>query len=363
MVRETIKVAQGNEFVIAVPLVQLNRDGSTSEIDAQHIANLRVVVDRPCGTHFSPSVVRDGHYLVLSFSESLVISQYNITITAALPNGKYFCLPLKAAFEIVKWDKDSNWRDFVIADRIELPTQPTIAGWYNDTQPYIDHVEEVVAECFQRAREFYGVFPIIPADETLENLPIIIRHAGNANMQWCRGNFEACSDMGADLPPAEDRLPYRVATTIRTIPTGGQPTRYIELCVAMASSPTTVETELGYAELYSPAAQTQREDAIKLNASGYIRLTGTQYEQFHAGDVVSISVYNSGSSSGKKVVGFRLGRTDGRVLLAEVQGHEDYTFERVVLKAEDIAADGTLYIYRYSADGWFVNATVERAVE
>lgn len=359
---ETIKIPAGNGFVIAVPLIQLNRDGSIQEIDANTLTDIKVQYNRTCGESETITPIKEGYHLVLTFSPNLGVAKYDINITGKTAEAHNFCLHLKSVFEIVPWEWQSNWRGYIVEERITLPTQPTIAGWYNDVQPYKDHVNEIIIEFYNILKDAGYDVPleddrnIDSLSETAQGLAFYKHQIENVIVPQC---YQACEDKGAQIP--EIQHINNLVDTIRSIKADGQPKQYCAIHKSHADSATSFVADIGRVSVNSPSSQTQNPNAVKLNTSGYLKLAAT--ENIKAGDVISVTIYNSGSSSGKKVIGFRIGSAEGRVFLAETQGREDYTFERIGLKAEDIAADGSLYMYRYTADGWFVDSKVERETD
>jgi hypothetical protein len=124
---EIVKITKDQPFVLYVPLVILNGDGSKEVVDAASLSNVLVKLQSACGETESTFSTFD-HYLVLDLPATLTTGVHAVIITANLPQGRQFALRIKRAFEVVDWDFQSNWRDYLVGDHIELTDQPFIAG-------------------------------------------------------------------------------------------------------------------------------------------------------------------------------------------------------------------------------------------
>lgn len=125
---EIVKITRNQPFVLYVPLVILNADGSKESVDASSLTNISVTYQRACEDLQNITPTHDGHYLVLQFDADLPVAEYALYVTAKLASGRQFSLRFKRAFAIVEWDHQSNWRDYLVGDHIELNDQPFIAG-------------------------------------------------------------------------------------------------------------------------------------------------------------------------------------------------------------------------------------------
>lgn len=124
---EIVKITKDQPFVLYVPLVILNGDGSKEVVDAASLSNVLVKLQSACGETEATFSTFD-HYLVLDLPATLTTGVHAVIITADLPQGRQFALRIKRAFEVVDWDFQSNWRDYLVGDHIELTDQPFIAG-------------------------------------------------------------------------------------------------------------------------------------------------------------------------------------------------------------------------------------------
>lgn len=127
---EIVKITKDQPFALYVPLVILNADGSKESVDASALTNTTVTIQRACE---DPQEVLQKsafeHFLILQFEAGLTVGEYAMLLTATLPTGRQFTLRFKRAFAIVEWDCQSNWRDYLVGDHIELTDQPFIAGY------------------------------------------------------------------------------------------------------------------------------------------------------------------------------------------------------------------------------------------
>lgn len=138
-----IKIAKGNAFVYSLPLVVLNADGSKENVQATDVQDLQVICARACGVSFEPDFTSDGNRLYVSFAADLQVAEYNLTVTGSLHAVQDFALQMQAAFEIVQWDSQSNWRDYIIGDAIAPEDTPLIAGVFNSDEEWERLKEEL----------------------------------------------------------------------------------------------------------------------------------------------------------------------------------------------------------------------------
>lgn len=125
---EIVKITKGQPFVVYVPLVILNGDGSKTPVDAASITDLQVRVLGACCAEYDVEYSTVDHYIVLHIPENFIPTEYAVTIKAILPDGRPFSLRNHRAFAIVNWDHQSNWRNYLVDDHIELREQQFIAG-------------------------------------------------------------------------------------------------------------------------------------------------------------------------------------------------------------------------------------------
>lgn len=138
-----IKIAKGNAFVYSLPLVELNADGTKENVQAADVQDLQVICARACGATFEPEFTSDGNRLYISFAADLQVAEYNLTVTGSLHAVQDFALQMQAAFEIVQWDSQSNWRDYIIGEAIAPEDTPLIAGVFNSDEEWERLKEEL----------------------------------------------------------------------------------------------------------------------------------------------------------------------------------------------------------------------------
>ena len=132
---KTVKITAGQPFTVFVPLVILNADGTKEAVDANTLTDVSVKAQNGAREYTVPANTYD-HYLVLQVSKDLLpVGVYDLIITATLQGGREFRLAMQEAVGVMSWDWQTNWRDYLVGDHIELCDQPFIAGYaYTDAQ-------------------------------------------------------------------------------------------------------------------------------------------------------------------------------------------------------------------------------------
>lgn len=125
---KTVKITAGQPFTVFVPLVILNADGTKEAVEANTLTGVSVKAQN--GAHvYDVQTSSYDHYLVLQVSKDLLpVGVYDLIITATLPGGREFRLAMQEAIGVMSWDWQTNWRDYLVGDHIELCDQPFIAG-------------------------------------------------------------------------------------------------------------------------------------------------------------------------------------------------------------------------------------------
>lgn len=138
---EIVKITKNQPFVLYVPLVILNGDGSKEAVEAASISDTTVTISGGC-EEMDMQYNSYLHYIVLSFgADDMQVGEYSVVISATLSTGRPFNLRIKRAFGIVAWDWQSNWHQYLIDDHIELTDQAFIAGVFN-TDADVDRLKE-----------------------------------------------------------------------------------------------------------------------------------------------------------------------------------------------------------------------------
>lgn len=148
---EIVKITKGQPFVLYVPLVILNGDGSKEAVEAASLSDVTVNM-QSAREELSATHHEYERYLVLDLPATLNTGVYAVVITATLPQGRQFALRIKRAFEVVDWDSQSNWRDYLVGDHIELTDQPFIAGVFA-TDADIERLKEELREAIAAAEQ------------------------------------------------------------------------------------------------------------------------------------------------------------------------------------------------------------------
>ena len=135
-----IKIVQGNDVNLHVPLVEKNADGVVTAIDFANVTDLAVSLSKgsEAFTDFTHYTV--GNTVVICLNENAPRGSYSILITAK-NNGVDICYNAKSAFEIVRYNADSTYTDFIADEDVTLDTGLFVASIVNDAQ-----VEELRAE-------------------------------------------------------------------------------------------------------------------------------------------------------------------------------------------------------------------------
>lgn len=141
---DTLRITKNQPFVLYVPLVILNADGTKEPVQADTLTDIQVTLQAPCGTTQAIVPTAFEQWLVLSLPATLATSVYNVLVTATLAGGRDFSLRIKNCFEVVEWDEQSNWRDYIVGDHIALD-QAFIAGAYITDAEYAELKAELRA--------------------------------------------------------------------------------------------------------------------------------------------------------------------------------------------------------------------------
>lgn len=150
-----VKITQGQPFVIYVPLVILNADGSKEAVQADTLTDVQVQI-HGAGSKTTLTPDTYEHYLVLNIPATLAVAEYDILITATLHSGRAFSLRMSHAFGVMAWDWQTNWRDYLVGEHIELCDQPFIAGEFTTDAEYEElkrELREAIAEAEQAKKE------------------------------------------------------------------------------------------------------------------------------------------------------------------------------------------------------------------
>lgn len=153
---KTVKITAGQPFTVFVPLVILNADGTKEAVEANTLTDVSVKAQNGAREYTVPANTYD-HYLVLQVSKDLLpVGVYDLIITATLQSGRAFRLAMQEAIGVMSWDWQTNWRDYLVGDHIELCDQPFIAGEFvtdAELEELKRELREAIAEAEQAKEE------------------------------------------------------------------------------------------------------------------------------------------------------------------------------------------------------------------
>lgn len=160
-----LKITQGNDFVIYLPLVLLNSSG-TEAVNTNNMTDVVVTVKRACASAITLTPTYVQNYMVLSFSQDMALGDYDANIKFKL-SGVDKSVQINKFFGIVEYDYQSNWQDFIVGDHVVPETQAFIAGVHYTDADYtalkaqltakIAEVEAVKAEWLAKVAELTGL--------------------------------------------------------------------------------------------------------------------------------------------------------------------------------------------------------------
>lgn len=123
--REPIRIPEGNEFSLCLPLVLLTEDGR-EPLPASHLQDIHV---RTSWNSVSEEreFTTDGNKIIVAFGETLPLGCYNVHIYAQY-QGRCIASHMRAVFEIVRWNDLANFEDYVFEKSQTAPTSVFIQG-------------------------------------------------------------------------------------------------------------------------------------------------------------------------------------------------------------------------------------------
>ena len=179
---KTVKITAGQPFTVFVPLVILNADGTKEAVEANTLTDVSVKAQNGAREYTVPANTYD-HYLVLQVSKDLLpVGVYDLIITATLQSGRAFRLAMQEAIGVMSWDWQTNWRDYLVGDHIELCDQPFIAGEFvtdAELEELKRELREAIAEAEQAKEE--AIAEKEHYAEAVEQLDDLARQGDNPN--------------------------------------------------------------------------------------------------------------------------------------------------------------------------------------
>ena len=188
---DTLRITKNQPFVLYVPLVILNADGSKEIVQAASLSDISARVQAVCGSEHQVLPEKYENFLVFEFPSDMAVGEYNILINAKLDTDRDFSLYLKKAFAVVNWDYESNWQDYLIGDHI-VCAQSFIAGVFNTDADY-ERLKEQLQQEIERLRELQA--------EWLAKIAEVTDVAQQTTLvQGIAGIIEAISGIHIDIP-------------------------------------------------------------------------------------------------------------------------------------------------------------------
>ena len=128
-----IKIVQGNDVNLHVPLVEKDAEGVVTAIDFANVTDLAVSLSKgsEAFTDFTHYTV--DNTVVICLNENAPRGSYSILITAK-NNGVDICYNAKSAFEIVRYNAESTYTDYIADEDVTLDTGLFVAAIVNDEQ-------------------------------------------------------------------------------------------------------------------------------------------------------------------------------------------------------------------------------------
>lgn len=142
-----IRIVQGNDVNIHVPLMEKNADGTTTPIDFANVSGLEVRLSRGSEAFNDFTIYTANNTVVICLNENAPVGAYSILIKAK-NNGVDICYNEKCAFAIVTYNGDSTYIDYIADEDVTLDTALFVAAIVNDQQ-----VEELRQELRQKISE------------------------------------------------------------------------------------------------------------------------------------------------------------------------------------------------------------------
>ena len=137
----SIRIPQGNSFVLHIPLVRRSYIGGRAvdvPVDIMKtLTGISVTVERLGESDAYTHHVVDSNVIAIAFPAGLPTGVYSIRIAATdTVSGAGVTSAYKDAFSIVGWNIQSNWTDFVPGSPILLPAIPYVDAFVVPTMRY-----------------------------------------------------------------------------------------------------------------------------------------------------------------------------------------------------------------------------------
>lgn len=211
-----------------------------------------------------------------------------------------------------------------------------------------------------------GLTPTTYTYDSKETLPtdagVITAAAGKTDVIFKNWKVRDWAQKPFTLKDLDYTTPHHLYGDINLYAEWKETTGCTTILSAQANSSTTMESKVGTVTVYSPYSISST-DVIKLNSSGYFELKPASGRAFLAGDLLKVSFKEYDK---EKTMGFVIKVVDGKTVI-ETEHRTGVTVAKgaivtdtYYLQEDDINADGTIRIYRISADDRFYAIEVEQ---
>ena len=211
-----------------------------------------------------------------------------------------------------------------------------------------------------------GLTPTTYTYESKETLPtdagVITAAAGKTDVIFKNWKVRDWDQKPFTLKDLDYTTPHHLYGDINLYAEWEETTGCTTILSAQANSSTTMESKVGTVTVYSPYS-TSLKDVIKLNSNGYFELKPASGRAFLAGDLLKVSFKGYDN---EKTMGFVIKVGDGKTAI-ETEHRTEVTVAKgaivtdtYYIQEDDINADGTIRIYRISADDRFYAIEVEQ---
>ena len=127
---KTIRIPQGNEFSLFVPLVL--KDGTA--VEGERLSDIEVLLQSaPPRQSYAVSVNVQSNYVVVTPQVELPLGSYDLTITARY-EGRDIAILLNNCFAISTWTNGSDYEKYLVSKEIVLEQQVLIGAFNTDAE-------------------------------------------------------------------------------------------------------------------------------------------------------------------------------------------------------------------------------------
>lgn len=110
----------GNDFTAKFPFCIKQQDGTIVYIDTKVLTDIVIEVKKGSTEVTTYTWRTDKNYFLIDFPEDLAVGMYSVVISAKLL-GRDISSRIQEAFEIVKWNGESTYLNFIAGDEEAFP--------------------------------------------------------------------------------------------------------------------------------------------------------------------------------------------------------------------------------------------------